>query len=199
MEESKKSGKDADTRPPERMGPLPDEALSPAQQSAWTAVIESRGRIGGPFVPLLRSPELLNRLQHLGAYLRFESALPAHLSELVILIVARAWTANFEWAVHVPIARKAGLDDAIIDAISAGARPVAMSQDVMLVHDFCIELLHNRCVSDRTYDASVMLFGEQGVVDMTAIAGYYATLAMVMNVARTPPPPDAAAVLRPLP
>ena len=107
--------------------------------------------------------------------MRYESSLPARLSELVILLVARAWTQNFEWAVHAPIAREAGLSEAIIDAIAAGARPAAMPDDVALVHDFCAELFHNHGVCDPIYAAAVARFGEQGVVELCAIAGYYRT------------------------
>jgi 4-carboxymuconolactone decarboxylase len=155
--------------------------------------------MGGPFVALLRSPEFLIRLQHLGAYLRFESVLPLHLSELVILLVARHWSQNYEWSVHAPIARDVGLGAHIVEAIAAGARPFEMPADVALVHDFCIELFLHRGVSDRLYEDAVTRFGEQGVVDLTGIAGYYTTLAMIMNVARSAPAADATDLLPPLP
>jgi 4-carboxymuconolactone decarboxylase len=184
---------------PERLPEIPEDLHTPEQHSAWDEVVLSRGRIGGPFAVLLRSPKLLTRLQRVGAYLRFDSMLPAHLSELVILLVARAWTQNFEWAVHAPIAREAGLHSDIIEAISEGTRPTDAPEDVVLVVDFCTELMQQRGVSDAVYARSLALLGEQGVVEMTAIVGYYTTLAMVMNVARTHPPAGSSGQLRPLP
>jgi 4-carboxymuconolactone decarboxylase len=183
----------------ERMGLIPPDEQTPAQKTAWAEVERTRGPIGGPFAPLLRSPEFLTRLQHVGAYLRFESALPAYLRELVILLVARAWTQNFEWLIHAPIARKAGLSGDVIAAIAIGTRPAEMPDDVALVYDFCSELFHNRSVCDAVYERAIALFGEHGVIDMTGIAGYYTTLAMVMNVARTTPPSNGDAGLMPLP
>ncbi len=153
----------------------------------------------GPFVPLLRSPEFMTRLQKTGEYLRYQNALGARLGEMVILMTARCWTQQFEWFAHYPLALKAGLRAEVADAIAEGRRPSGMAQDEQAVYDFCDELMRTQGVSDATYARAVALFREQGVIDMVGITGYYTTLAMVMNVARTPLPEGQAPPLKALP
>jgi len=143
-------------------------------------------------VPLLRSPELLDCAGRMGEYLRYRSALGTRLSELVILLVARAWDQQVEWAIHAPIALSAGISVAVVDAIAAGRRPAAMSADEALVYDFSTELEHDRGVSGDTFERARTAFGEQGVVDLIGLNGYYTFLAMIMNAAQTPVPQSDA-------
>src|SRR2546423_8987061 len=111
----------------DRLPPLPDAALTDAQRAAAAAIVAGpRGGLYGPFVPLLRSPELMEHAQRLGEYLRYRSAIGTHLSELAILMVARHWSQAVEWAIHAPIAARAGLAPALIEAIRRGTTPVAM-------------------------------------------------------------------------
>jgi len=183
---------------PERMPPLPREAMNAAQQAAADELIAGpRKAVKGPFIPLLRSPALMARLQKVGEYLRFDSVLPPRLSEFATLVVARAWTQQFEWFVHVPLALKAGTSQATIDALRDGRRPQDMSDDEALVHDFVTELTAHRGVCDTTYAATVERLGEQGVVDLVGLAGYFTLVSMVLNVARTPNEPNDA--VTPLP
>jgi 4-carboxymuconolactone decarboxylase len=182
------------------MPPIPADRLTPAQRTvAETISAGPRGRVSGPFIPALRSPELASRLQHLGEYLRYDSSLAPKLRELVILLTAREWTQHFEWDVHAPLALKHGLRRDVIQAIAEGRRPAAMRPDEALVHDFCTELARNRIVGDATYERAVARLGEQGVVDLVGTAGYYATLAMLMNVARTPLPRGRTRAMRQFP
>ena len=125
-------------------------------------------------------------MQKVGEYLRFDSALPPRLSEFATLIVARTWTQQFEWFVHVPLALKAGTSQATIDALRDGRRPHDMSDDEALVHDFSVELLQHHGVCDATYGAAVARLGERGVIDLVGLVGYFAMVSMVLNVARTP-------------
>jgi 4-carboxymuconolactone decarboxylase len=176
----------------ERMPPLPEAALTPEQAQARAAIINGpRGVFEGPFIALLRSPELMGRLEKVGEYLRFGGALPARIREFAILIIARAYDQQTEWGIHQPIALKCGLAAAAIEAIAAGSRPSPLPADEQAVWDFLLELERHRKVSDAAYAAVTQHFGEAGVVDLTAIAGYYALLAQILNVARTPPPPGA--------
>lgn len=180
----------------ERLGPIPPQQMTPAQQRAAQTVIDGpRGALVGPFVPLLRSPELMDCAQALGEYLRYRSALGTRLSELAILVTARVWDQAVEWAIHAPIAREVGLGADLVEAIGARRRPPAMAEDEAAVYDFCHELHSTRQVSDATYARALDLFGEQGVVDLMGLNGYYTLLAMVMNAARTAPPPDAVFTL----
>ena len=175
------------------MPPIPADKMTEAQKKVAAELIAGpRGALQGPFIPLLRSPEFMSRLQKTGEYLRFNSTLPPRLNEFVILITARQWTQQYEFDQHVPLALKAGLKQEIVTAIVDGRRPVGMAADEEIVYDFCTELRQNQSVSDATYARAVGKFGEQGVIDMTGVTGYYTTLAMIMNVARTPLPPGTA-------
>ena len=182
------------------MPPIPaDEMTSAQREVAQELVAGRRGAVYGPFVPALRSPELTRRLQKVGEYLRYEPALPPKLREMAIILVAREWTQDFEWDVHAPLAEREGLGADVIAAIADGRRPIHAAADEALLYEFFMELQRRRSVSDQTYEAAVSAFGEQGVVDLVALIGYYTTLAMLMNIARTPLPEGKTAVLPALP
>src|SRR6266571_302901 len=177
----------------DRMPPLAAERMNEAQRKAAAELTAGpRKGVKGPFVPLIRSPELMDRLQKVGEYLRFQSSLEPRISEFIMLIVSREWTQQFEWAVHVPLGREAGLKSEVIDAIAEGRRPSGMPADEKIVYDFCEELLRAKGVSDTTYRRAVKAFGENGVVDIIGVAGYFTTVSMVMNVAHTPPAPGGS-------
>jgi 4-carboxymuconolactone decarboxylase len=133
----------------------------------------------------------------LGDQVRFESSLPAPLRELAILVVARFWSAQYEWHAHRQHAVKAGLDPAIPDAIARGARPARLSPDEALVFELCAELLHDRDVSDKTFAAAIARFGETGVLELVGLAAYYGFVSLILNLNRTPIP-EGATPLPPL-
>ena len=181
----------------DRMPPIPTDKLTDAQKQASATFAEGRGyAVRGPFVPLLRSPEVMLRAKAMGDYLRFKSVLPPRLNEMVILITARAWTQNYEWHAHYPLALKAGLRAEIADAIAQGDRPTSMAEDEEIAYDMATEILRDKRVSDRTYARAVAKFGEQGVIDLLGVAGYYNFLAIVMNATRTAMPAGAAEELK---
>jgi 4-carboxymuconolactone decarboxylase len=183
---------------PDRLPPLPYDQLDDAQRAAADELIAGpRKAVKGPFIALLRSPGLLAQVQKVGAYLRFDSALPTRVNEFATLIVARRLTQQFEWAVHAAAAAKAGTSAATIAALREGRRPDAMSDDEALVHDFCTELLAHHGVSDTSYARCRDRFGERGVVDLTALVGYFVMVSLVLNVAHTPPEPTPG--VEPLP
>lgn len=188
-------------RPPadDRMPPLAADRLTDAQRKAVAEFKAARGADpSGPFLAMLRSPEVMTRARAMGDYLRFNSALPPRLSEFVILITAREWTQQYEWGVHAPLAIKAGVDPEIVKAIADHRRPENMTPDEQILYDFSIELHRNKNVSDATYAPALSRFGEQGVIDILAVNGYYTLLAMALNTTRTPA--DAGApTLAPLP
>lgn len=184
----------------DRMPPIPQDKMTDAQKKAAADVIAGpRGALGGPFIPLLRSPEFMGRLQKTGEYLRYNSKLGPRLNEFVILTTARIWTQQFEWNAHESLALKAGVKQEIIDALRSGRRPDGMDADQEVAYDFLMELHHNRSVSDETYGRAVSKFGEQGVIDLVGVTGYYSMLAMIMNVARTPLPQGQQPALTPFP
>jgi len=177
----------------DRLPLLSRDEMTPEQQRAADALVRGRrGALFGPFVPLLRSPELLDRAQRLGEYLRYDSALPARLRELAILVTARHFRQAYEWHVHAPAGIEAGLAPETLAGIAADDRPPSMRADEAVIHDFCSELHVRHEVSDATYAAALTLLGERGLVDLCGVCGYYGLLALVMNAARTPLPEGAA-------
>jgi 4-carboxymuconolactone decarboxylase len=181
----------------DRMPPIPADKLTDAQKKAAEAFAEGRGyQIRGPFVPLIRSPEVMLRAKAMGDYLRFKSTLGPRLNEMVILITAREWTQQYEWNAHRPEAMKAGLRGEIADAIADGRRPPGMAEDEEIAYDMATEILRLKRVSDATYGRAVAKFGEQGVIDLLGVIGYYNFLAIVMNATRTALPANVAEPLR---
>jgi 4-carboxymuconolactone decarboxylase len=178
---------------PERLGPLPLDSLTPDQRAvAQTLTAGPRGSLRGPFVPMIRSPALTDRVQHLGEYIRYYCAVPESLREFAILIAARAWNQTYEWFVHAPLAARAGVPLGVIGDLAASRRPAAMSADQAAIYDFCHQLHGDRAVEDTAYAAVLARLGEAGVVDLTGLCGYYAMLAMVLNVARSVLPAGAS-------
>jgi len=168
--------------------PLPRaDAMTDAQRAAAQALIDGpRKGVFGPFVPLLHSPLLMERIGRLGEYLRFESALDARVRELVTCAVARHVGNQFEWVVHAPAAVKAGVDAGAIEALRLGRRAAPLAEDEQVALDLAFELLRHHGVSEPTYAAAEARFGRQAVVDLSALVGYFAMVCWIMNVAHTP-------------
>jgi len=181
----------------DRMPPIPADEMTAEQRVVVAKFEAERGTatLSGPWIPLLRSPEVLSLMLDMRSHVRERSLLNQKLTEFAILIAAREWTQQYEWNAHVGAAERAGLEPAIIAAVAAGRRPLGMAEDEEILYDFCVELLRNKSVSDATYDRALAAFGEAGVVEAVAIEGYYALLAMVMNTARTPPQENGAPAL----
>jgi len=172
-----------------RMPPLDPATLDEQQRAVAKALTDGpRGGVKGPFIPLLRSPALVEHVGKLGEYLRFGSALEPRISELVMVVVAREWTNAFEWAVHVPLALKNGVARATIDAIAEGRRPTGLPADEAAACAVCDELARTRGVSDTTYREAIERFGERGLIDLLAVQGYFAMVCAIMNVAHSPAP-----------
>jgi 4-carboxymuconolactone decarboxylase len=175
-----------------RFKELSPAEMTDAQRAAREAIASGpRGGMRGPFNAVLRSPELADRVQKVGEYVRFNSSLPAHLNELAILVVARYWTAQYEWYAHSRLALAAGLAPQVVAALSEGRRPAGMQADEAAIHDFCKELHETKSVSDAAYKAVLDQFGERGVVDLLGVSGYYTLVSMVLNVDRAPLPEGA--------
>jgi len=176
----------------DRFKPLAPEQFTPAQKTMVNDLLSgTRTSLAGPFNVLLRSPEMGNIAQKLGEYIRFRTSVPARLNEMAILMTAKWWSSQYEWHAHKPLALKAGLAAGIIDDIQAGRRPAKMQRDEAVVYNFCSELRERRRVSDATFKAAVDLLGEQEVVDLIALMGYYDLVAMALNVDRYPLPDGA--------
>lgn len=172
-----------------RLAPLPPEKYTAAQKKA-VADFEAvrKAPISGPWIPLLRSPELMTSAFTMGNYVRYKLSIGPMLTDFGIMVVARQWALDFEWSIHAPQAVKEGVSQDIVNALADGRRPTGMSDDQALVYDFTTELQQNHRVSDVTYDRAVKRFGENGVIDLVGLNGYYTLLAMTFNTARIAAP-----------
>src|SRR3954451_12400021 len=145
--------------------------------------------LAGPYNPLMRSPVLGQRLFDLWHYLRWETSVPTKLNELAILVIGRQWRSQVEWYAHAPLAAKAGLAPEIIAELKTGKRPSGMGEDEALVYDFVTELTTTQKVSDETYARARKVFNDQQIVDLTAVAGNYVMVAMLLAMSEETVPP----------
>ncbi|HEX3699632.1 MAG TPA: carboxymuconolactone decarboxylase family protein [Phenylobacterium sp.] len=183
----------------DRFPRLAPDAMTPAQRQVADAITSGpRKSLGGPFNAWLRSPELADRLQKVGEHLRFHSSVPRRLNEFAILITARAWNADYEWYAHYPMALQAGLRPQIAEQLARGERPAGMASDESTIYDFVTELRREKRVSEATFARAKDLLGDQGVVDLIAVAGYYDLVSMTLNVAQVKPPEPGPLPLPPL-
>ena len=183
----------------DRFRPLTAAELTPEQKTLVDHLLSSpRGALNGPFNVLLRSPEMGDLAQNLGAYLRFHTTVPVKLNEFAILITARALNVQYEWSAHRKTALKEGLKPEIIEAVATGKRPAGMQPDEEAVYNFTTELVNTHQVSDSAFHAAVDKFGERTVVDLIGTIGYYHFVSMILNVDRYPLPDGDKPELKPL-
>src|ERR1700712_703680 len=167
-----------------RFPQLTREQLSEAQKPLGEQIMKvSSVGLGGPYNPMIRSPVLGQRLYDLFYYLRWQTSVPTKLNEFAILVIGRQWRSQVEWFAHAPLAAKAGLSDNIIAELKAGKRPSGMAEDEALVYDFVTELTHTQKVSDETYARAKKVLNDQQIVDLTAVAGNYVMVAMLLAMA----------------
>src|ERR1700680_1899068 len=173
----------------ERMAEIPLEKMSAAQRSIADAIMYGpREALSGPFNAWLRSPELADRLQKVGEYVRFNTSLDKRVNEMAILMTAQAWGSQYEWYAHEPLALKAGLDPAIGAALGRGRKPDNMKDDEAIVWEFTTQLRRDHGVDDAISARALEKFGEQGIMDLVAVNGYYGVVSMTLNVARVAAP-----------
>jgi 4-carboxymuconolactone decarboxylase len=175
------------------------ETMDAEQRAVYDKIVSGpRGKIQGPLRAALHNPELADKWQALGALLRYGTSLPPRLSEIAILVTGRACRSPFEWYAHRIEGEKAGLAPAFIDALLAQAEPPGMSEDDAAVWRYAVELNRHKSVSGSTYGAALARFGEKGVVELTALVGYYTMVAMTLNCHEIPLP-DGVEPAFPLP
>ena len=188
---------DATAKEP-RFPQLTMAGLNDQQRPLGEAIMKiSKVGIAGPYNPMLRSPVFGQRMFDLLAYLRWETSVPLRLNEFAILIIGRQWRSQVEWFAHGPLAEKAGLSPQIIAELKANKRPSNMAADEAAVYDFVTELTTKRQVSDETFARAKKLLGEQQVVDLTAVAGTYITVAMLLAMAEENVPPGEEPPFKP--
>ncbi len=183
----------------DRFAPLTYDKMTPEQKTLTDHLLSGERRgMDGPFNVMLRSPEMGDMAQKLGAQIRFHSSLPDKLRELAIITTGRYWNAQYEWYAHKRLALQVGVSQATVDAIAQGKRPASMSADEEIVYNFCAELLNTRQVSDAAFAAAKGRLGERGVVDLIGLVGYYHLVSMLLNVDRYPLPEGATPELKPI-
>jgi len=174
---------------------IPDlvlENLDAEQRRAYDAIVAGpRGRVVGPLRVWLESPQLADHAQALGAFCRFGTSLPPRLSELAIITTGAFWRASFEWHAHAPMAIKAGIDPAAVEAIRTAKMPQFSRADEAAVHAFASELIETRRVSDQTFQRAVDVLGLAGVVELVGILGYYSLVSLTLNAFEVPVPAGA--------
>jgi 4-carboxymuconolactone decarboxylase len=167
---------------------LSPQTLTPEQKAVYDSIAASRnGAVPTPFHIFLQSPELADRAQQLGSLLRYRTGLTARQSEIAILVTAKHWDEEYEWSVHAPEARKAGVAEDVIEAIRTGTRPASLAGDDALIYDFAHAFHAKRDVPDEVFDLAIGRLGQKTVVELSSILGYYSMLAIVMRIYRVKP------------
>jgi 4-carboxymuconolactone decarboxylase len=164
--------------------------LSPRQSEVSERITARRGGTRGPFLVWLRSPELCERVEALGAYCRFESALPMRLREFSLLLAARHWDAQYSWNAHIEKAVDAGMSSEVLAAVAQGSPPVFDNDEDAVFYRFCTQVLTEHFVDDDLFAAALATFGEQGLVDTIGCLGNFSMLAMCLNTFQVDLQPD---------
>jgi len=178
-------------KPKPRLPAIPDEKLTDRQKQLMEAIRSGpRGRVsqGGPFGVYLHAPDFGDLVQRLGAHSRYQTGIAPRLSEFAILCTAQHWKAQYEWAMHAPMAEKAGVKPATIRDIQAGRAPKSAPSDEKALYAFVKELYAKRRVTTPTYNRAKKVLGETGVVELVGILGYYAMVSMTLNTFKAPLP-----------
>ncbi|QJQ94884.1 MULTISPECIES: carboxymuconolactone decarboxylase family protein [Halomonadaceae] len=166
-----------------RLTPLDDTTMDDAQRRVLSDILSGpRGNLDGPFLAWVHSPALADHAQRLGAFCRYETRLPLRLTELAILFTAAWWQSQAEWQIHEPIAREAGLADDLIEALRAGREPAFERDDERLIYRLGHTLYATKRIDETLYAEAIDTFGEPAVVELVGIFGYYALVAMTLNV-----------------
>ena len=169
---------------------LSPSEMTPAQLRVHDQIVAGkRGRFGGPFQLLIRAPEICGPAAQLGEHLRWGTSLPDRLSELAIIITARFWRAQYEWYAHAPLAEQAGVPADAIEAIRTNGTPRLTADDEALVYRLCNEIFRTQRLSDESFGAATAMLGEQGLVEVIGIIGYYTLIANTLNVFQVGLPP----------
>ncbi len=183
-----------------RLPPLDPAASCAGQMALYDKILSGpRGRVAGPLEAMVLCPAAGDPLQELGGRLRFDGVLPGKLRELAILVAARFWSAQLEWQAHARIAREEGLDAAVIAAIAEGSAPPLATPEERAVHAFCRELHDTHAVAEATYAEAVETLGQEAVIELTVLSGYYTTVSMILNAFEVPVPEGVTPPLQPLP
>jgi len=175
-----------------RLPPIDPSDMTALQKKLYDEIAGPRGgAVGGPFAVWMRRPEIAARANEFGNALRLNGTLERRLFELAVLVIARYWSAQYEWYVHEAAARKVGLEDAIIEAIRHGRTPTFAGGSDELVYDFVRELCETRTVGEHTFARATAALGTEVLIELVTVIGFYTIAAMVINVFDAPVPDGA--------
>ncbi len=166
--------------------------LTPEQRAVADEIIDGpRGNFSTPWKLLVERPGLAQQMCRIGAYIRYENALPNDLKELVIITTARYWDAEYEWHIHSKLAANEGIPADVIEAVRRNEDPSSVNPDILLVVRAARKLLNDHRLDDATFDALVERFGREGTLDLAGTVGYYGLMAQMLNAFDVPVPEGA--------
>lgn len=170
--------------------PLIDpDNLTAEQREVYDRVVSGpRGRVQGPLLAALHRPELADKWQQFGEILRYRTSLPARFSEIAILVTAVRWRCELEWHLHTGFALTAGVTQVVIYDIFLGRQPREATAEEIAVYDFAADLLNLGRVRPEAYEKILSRWNVVGVVELTALIGYYTMVAMTLNAHEFPLP-----------
>jgi 4-carboxymuconolactone decarboxylase len=151
---------------------------SPENRDAFEYLQKTRGAVRGGFAVMLASPDVTQRMAHVGTYVRFESPLPANIRELAAVTISAELENAVEYVLHARQCRELGVNESLLEAVIERAPVTGGNDDEMLAVNFARELARNHKLSDATFNAAHKRLGDKGVVDLSAAIGYYAMLAV---------------------
>jgi 4-carboxymuconolactone decarboxylase len=167
------------------------ETLTPEQRPVYDRIVAGpRKRVVGPLLAALHNPELADRWQQLGELLRYQTGLGPKVSELAILVTARRWNTPLEWQIHSEAARKAGIPESVVEAIRRGSAPDFDDAELAAVYEYTRQLQEHGQVSASAYQNVLERLGIAGIVELTAVIGYYTMVAMTLNAHQISRPED---------
>lgn len=175
-----------------RIPDLAPETMDDRQKALFEAIAGPRGGVvRGPFAIWLRHPDLVEKANELGNHLRDGTSVPKHLSELAILVTARFWSASYEWYAHAAMAEKVGVPKDVIETIRAGGTPRFDDPEAAIVYAVSVETYRDKEISEATYAKALEVLGQEKVIDLIAILGFYTMVALTLNAFHAPLPPGA--------
>ena len=160
----------------------PDEMTKEQREVYDANMMSKRRRVPLPFYAWMLSPHMAKHIQPLSEYLRFQNLLGDRLTEVAVLVTARYWKAHYEWHGHKQHALDAGLDPAIIASIRVGTTPAFQDEEAKLVYEVTKSLLENQSVPTPIYEAAITKLGEQRLVELVGVIGYFCFVSMTLNM-----------------
>ena len=177
-----------------RLEIIEQDKMTAAQRELHSRIAGARGAVRGPFNLWLYSPELCDRVEALGKFVRFDSSIPPQLRDLAILVTARHWDSSYMWHSYSKRAAEGGIANEVIQAIAERRKPAFARREDQAVYDYAIELLYKHHVGETTFRTAEAVIGKATLVELTALIGNYSMVAMALNAFEVDMPAGAKAL-----